>query len=118
MDLTKKPIIKALLKKYGATAEKKLGQHFILSKKALARMIAVAEIEKGDTVIEIGPGLGTLTQELAETGAKIIAIEKDGPMLDILKETLADYKNVKIIQADARTIGFGNLSAGKYKIVA
>ena len=118
MDLTNRTIIKDLLKRHGGKAEKYLGQHFILSKKALTQIVAAAEIKKSDTIIEIGPGFGTLTQELAGTGAKIIAIEKDPKMILILKETLADYKNIKIIQADARNIGFGNLYLKKYKIVA
>jgi len=124
MDLTKKQVIKNLLKEQGSTAKKGFGQHFILSKKVLAQMIAAAEIKKNDTIVEIGPGLGTLTQELAKSltaqagGAKIIAIEKDRLMAGILKKTLADYKNIKIIQADARNIGFGNLFLKKYKIVA
>jgi len=121
MDLTNKTVIKDLLKKHGAKPEKYLGQHFILSKKALAQMVTAAEIKKNDTIVEIGPGLGTLTQELAKTGTKIIAIEKDPAMIAILKETLADYKNIKIIQADARQmIDSGNQSDWdkKYKIVA
>ena len=69
MNLTNKTTIKDLLKRYGAKAGKKLGQHFILSKKALVKMVAAAEIKKNDTIIEIGPGLGTLTQELAKTRA-------------------------------------------------
>ncbi len=128
MDLTNKKIIKNLLKKYGTRPEKYLGQHFILSKKALAQMVAAAEIKKNDTIIEIGPGLGTLTQELAkiphflEKGGepKIIAIEKDPLMISILKETLIDYKNIKIVQADARITGVGHpfLNLKQYKIVA
>ena len=126
MNLTNKTIIKDLLKKYGIRPEKYLGQHFILSKKALAQIVAAAEIKKNDTIIEIGPGLGTLTQELARTlpgrragGAKIIAIEKDPKMINILGETLAGHKNIKIIQADARKIGVGHLFlSNKYKIVA
>jgi len=129
MNLTNKKIIKDLLKKYGAKAEKYLGQHFILSKKALAQMIESAEIKKTDTVIEIGPGLGTLTQELAKTGAKIIAVEKDPLMLNILKETLTVHKNIKIIQADARQLSISHPAGDhpkggdfqfskKYKIVA
>jgi len=127
MDLTNRTIIKDLFKKYGAKPEKYLGQHFILSKKALAQMVAAAEIKKNDTIIEIGPGLGALTQELAKIPhplkkserQKIIAIEKDPLMISILEETMADYKNIKVIKADARdAIGFGNLSLDKYKIVA
>jgi len=135
MDLTNRTVIKDLFRKYGVRPEKYLGQHFILSKKALAQMVAAAEIKKNDTIFEIGPGLGALTQELAKNlpgrragGAKIVAIEKDPEMISILKETLVDYKNIKIIQADARRlipgtnqlIGSGNQSIWdkKYKIVA
>ncbi len=129
MNLTNKTVIKDLLRKCGIRPEKYLGQHFILSKKALAQMIAAAEIKKNDTIIEIGPGLGTLTQELAKTGAKIIAIEKDPKMIDILGETLADYKNIKIVQADVRKLSilridsFGDkmgttIGEDRYKIVA
>ncbi|MFH1393146.1 MAG: 16S rRNA (adenine(1518)-N(6)/adenine(1519)-N(6))-dimethyltransferase RsmA [Patescibacteria group bacterium] len=122
MDLTKKSAIKELLEKYDVKAEKKFGQHFILSKKALVQIIAAAEIKKNDTIIEIGPGLGTLTQELSKSGAKIIAIEKDPVMINILSETLADYKNIKIIHSDARQISMSDIDVGhrykKYKIVA
>ena len=137
MELTNRRTIKDLLKRRGAKAEKYLGQHFILSKKALTQMVAAAEIKKNDTIIEIGPGLGVLTQELAKIphplkkggGPKIIAIEKDLKMILILKETLADYKNIKIIQADARhlwvseTYKFGDnlgikTTKNGYKIVA
>ena len=102
MELTNKRVIKELLEKYNAKPEKYFGQHFILSKKALSKMVAAAEIKAGGNIVEIGPGLGTLTRELAKTGANITAIEKDPLMIKILKETLADFKNVKIIRADAR----------------
>ena len=119
MNLTNKTVIKDLLKKHRTGPEKYLGQHFILSKKSLAKMITAAEIKKNDTIIEIGPGLGTLTQELAKTGAKIIAIEKDLKMISILKETQADYQNIKIIQADARKLSILRIdSLKRYKIVA
>jgi 16S rRNA (adenine1518-N6/adenine1519-N6)-dimethyltransferase len=118
MSLTNKSEIKRLLKKYNAKPEKYLGQHFLLSKNALAKMIGAADIKPSDTIIEIGPGLGTLTKKLAETGAKIIAVEKDPLMVSILKETLADYKNIQIIQADAREVIEVGLQSGRYKIVA
>lgn len=102
MNLTSRSEIKSLLKKYNARPEKYLGQHFILSKKALNLVMTASEIKENDTIIEIGPGLGTLTQELTKTGTNVMAIEKDPLMVKILKETLADYKNVQIIQADAR----------------
>ncbi len=119
MNLINKTTIKDLLKRHKTKPEKYLGQRFILSKKALIQMVAAAEIKKNDTIIEIGPGLGTLTQELAKTGAKIIAIEKDPKMINILEETLAGHKNIKIVQADARqllTLRIDGLK--RYKIVA
>ncbi len=122
MDLTNRATIKDLLKKHGTKANKGLGQHFILSKKALAQMIEAAEIKKNDTIIEIGSGLGTLTQELAKTGAKIIAIEKDPLMIAILKETLKDFENVKVVEEDARKISIFDIDIEyryfEYKIVA
>ncbi len=118
MDLTRISIIKKLLKKYNAKPEKYLGQHFLLSKRALRKTIEAAEIKPKNLIIEIGPGLGTLTQELAKTGAKIIAIEKDPLMNQVLKETLADCKNVKIIQADVRNLWVYETYKDGYKIVA
>ena len=129
MNLTDKKTIKSLFRKYVIRPEKYLGQHFILSKKALNKITEAAGIKENDTVVEIGPGLGTLTQELAKTGAKVIAVEKDPLMVSILKETLADFSNIKIIQADARKLSilridsFGDkmgikTAKTKYKIVA
>ncbi len=108
MDLTNRTDIKNLLEKYGAKPEKYLGQHFLLSKRALRQMVGAADIQKNDTVVEIGPGLGVLTRELAKTGANVIAIEKDDLMVLILKETLDSYKNASVIQADARKINWND----------
>ena len=111
---------------------KRLGQNFLISQKVLQRIIQTAELSKKDTVLEIGPGLGTLTQALAQRVKKVIAIEKDKRMVEILKDVLGDYKNVEIIQGDIlkdspsdtvlpkhkdcirRTV----LDAPKYKVVA
>lgn len=120
MDLTRKSEIKLLLKKYNAKPEKYLGQHFILSKNALKKMAEAAEIKSNDIIIEIGSGLGTLTRELAGSDVKIIAVEKDPLMISILKETLIDYKNIKIIQADIRQLLIYEINSWRkrYKIVA
>ncbi len=116
MELTNKRTVKELLEKYNTKPEKYLGQHFILSKQALASMVATAEIKKNDIIVEIGSGLGTLTQELAKTGAKTITIEKDPLMIRISKETLANHKNVKIIQADARQVSISEINASGGKM--
>ncbi len=116
MNLADKKTIRELLKKYGAKPEKYLGQHFILSDRALNEMIQAAAISNKDAVVEIGPGLGALTQKIAETGAKIVAVEKDGKMIEILREITANRKNVKIVHADARR--FTTPTTGAFKIVA
>ncbi|MEK7198041.1 MAG: rRNA adenine dimethyltransferase family protein, partial [Patescibacteria group bacterium] len=125
MNLTSKSDIKELLEKYNAKPEKYLGQHFILSKKAIQKMVETAEITTNDTIIEVGPGLGTLTKEIAENpacrqagGANIIAIEKDPLMINILKETLSAFKNIKVTQADARKTPLPppNLSGFRYRV--
>jgi 16S rRNA (adenine1518-N6/adenine1519-N6)-dimethyltransferase len=121
MDLTNRTTIKEILKKHNAEPKKWFGQHFILSKSALRKMVEATEIKSKDIIIEIGPGLGTLTQELAETQAKIFAIEKDELMMEILKDTLKNFNNVEIIQSDARQLSILRIHSGnegKYKIVA
>ena len=111
MDLTSPKIIKELLKKYQTGPNKGLGQNFLIDKNVLEKIIATADIQKNETILEVGPGIGTLTQELAtrlrqgfgearENGGQVVAIEKDEKMVEILAETLKEYKNVKIIQGD------------------
>ena len=100
MDLTSKKIIKNLLKRYNTYPSKRLGQNFLIKKSVLKKIIEAANLSSKDIVLEIGPGIGTLTQELAKRVKKVIAIEKDKKMIEILKETLKDFKNVKIIQGD------------------
>lgn len=116
MGLTNKSEIKNLLNKYNAKPEKYLGQHFILSERAIKNMLNAAKIKEDDTIIEIGPGLGTLTGRLIKTGASVVAIEKDPLMVEILKETLANRKNVKIIQADARQLSISEINVNGEKM--
>lgn len=112
-DLTKN--IKRMLASGGVKPSKGLGQSFLVSKMVLNKIIEVADIKPTDIILEIGPGTGILTQELAKKAEKVIAVEKDLKMVKILKETLKDYKNVKIIQADALSYEF---QIPNYKIVA
>ena len=97
MDLTSVKTIKELLEKYNAKASKGLGQNFLVHQLTLKRIIEAAELNPTDTVLEIGPGLGTLTQELAKYAKKVIAIEKDWVMVEMLKETLQNFKNTDVI---------------------
>ena len=89
--------MKEILKKYKIRPLKRLGQNFLLNRKVLEKTIQAADLKSDDIVLEIGPGLGVLTIELAKRVKKVIAIEKDRRMCEILKKVLKDYKNVEII---------------------
>ena len=108
MDLTSKKQIKDLLKEYRTYASKRLGQNFLIDKTVLRKIIEAADLKPNDTVLEIGPGIGTLTRELAKTARKVIAIEKDPKMVEILRETLKDYENIEIFRGDVLKIDFPN----------
>jgi len=110
--------LKNLLKKYQIFPSKGLGQNFLVDLPALKRIAEVAKISKEDTILEIGPGTGNLTLELAKKARKIIAVEKDQRMIQILKEVLGDFGNVEIIQEDILKTESLELIAKKYKLVA
>lgn len=90
----------AVLQKYNFTFQKKYGQNFLIDSHVLEKIMDAAEIGKDDCVVEIGPGIGTMTQYLAERAGEVAAVEIDKNLISILTETLADYKNVSIINED------------------
>lgn len=90
----------AVLQKYNFTFQKKYGQNFLIDSHVLEKIMDAAEIGKEDCVVEIGPGIGTMTQYLAERAGEVVAVEIDKNLIPILTETLADYKNVSIINED------------------
>jgi len=114
MNLTSPTVIKELLEKYNAKPSKGLGQNFLIDKNILDKIIAAANIKPSDTILEVGPGLGVLTQELAKHAKKVIAIEKDKTMIEILKETLKDFDNVEVIEGDILKIDFTTSSLREY----
>ena len=89
-----------LLRQFGVKPKKRLGQHFLIDEAVLERILSAAEISPGDIVVEVGPGLGTLTEGLAKRGAKVIAVELDSKLVPLLKKRLSDFPDVKIISAD------------------
>lgn len=91
----------AVLNRYGFTFQKKYGQNFLIDSNMLEKIIHEAGITKEDTVLEIGPGIGTMTQYLCENAGKVIAVEIDKNLIPILTEdTLKDYDNVRVINED------------------
>ena len=84
MDLSSPKEIKNILLQYDARPSKRLGQNFLINKNVLQKIILTANLNKNDVVLEVGPGIGTLTQELAKNAGKVIAIEKDKKMIEIL----------------------------------
>lgn len=116
--------VSALLKKYGLRPSKGLGQNFLVDENILRKIANVAEISAGDVVLEVGPGLGSLTRYLAVQARQVIAVELDGKMLPVLHETLAAFSNVKIIIGDVLKINPTELlasytqSASSYRVVA
>lgn len=89
-----------ILKAFGLRMSKKLGQNFLIDARIVQGIVEAAEIEPGDRVLEIGPGIGTLTQGLAEAGADVMAVELDKKLPAVLKETLKAYDNVRIVPGD------------------
>ena len=90
----------AVLQKYNFHFQKKFGQNFLIDERVLDRIISASEITKEDCVLEIGPGIGTMTQYLAERAGTVTAVEIDRALIPILEETLCDYSNVTVIHGD------------------
>lgn len=102
-----------IIKKYGFDFQKKFGQNFLIDPRVLDKIIAAAEITKEDFVLEIGPGIGTMTQYLAEAAREVTAVEIDRNLIPILKETLAEYENVSIINQDVLKVDIAALAKEK-----
>ena len=99
----------AVLQKYHFNFQKKFGQNFLIDTTVLDRIISSAEITKEDCVLEIGPGIGTMTQYLAEHAGSVVAVEIDKALIPILEETLQDYDNVTVINDDILKVDINRL---------
>ncbi len=91
---------KTIINKYEFTFKKKFGQNFLIDNHVLNKIISSAEIDENDVVIEIGPGIGTLTAEVAKKAFKVVAVEIDRTLVPILCDTLSDFDNIEIINED------------------
>jgi len=99
-----------VLQKYDFKFQKKFGQNFLIDTHVLDKIIRAANITKDDMVLEIGPGIGTMTQYLAEAAGKVIAVEIDKNLIPILEDTLSDYDNVRVINDDVLKVDLRKLA--------
>lgn len=99
-----------VLQKYNFSFQKKFGQNFLIDPHVLDKIIAAAEITKDDFVLEIGPGIGTLTQYLAEAAREVVAVEIDSTLIPILEDTLSAYDNVSVINEDVLKVNLRKLA--------
>ena len=108
------------IKKYNFAFQKRFGQNFLIDGHVIDKIVAAANITKEDTVLEIGPGIGTMTQYLAENAGKVYAVEIDKNLLPVLAETLAEFDNVTVINDDILKVDIKKLVGEntKVKVVA
>ena len=100
----------AVLQKYNFVFQKKFGQNFLIDTHVLDKIIRSAEITKDDFVLEIGPGIGTMTQYLACAAGKVVAVEIDRALIPILEDTLEGYDNVTVINDDVLKVDIAKLA--------
>ena len=112
---------KALLQRHGLEARKSLGQNFLVPGPFAERIVRIAGVKRGETVVEIGPGLGALTGALVDAGARVVAVDLDEAMVRVLRETFAGNDAVEIVHGDARELELAPIAAraegGKVRVV-
>lgn len=120
-----KPIIASpqvtqhILNRFKLRADKKLGQNFLIDENVVHQIVAAAELSEADTVLEVGPGIGTLTQGLAESKAKVVAVELDTRLLPVLATTLEGYDNVRVVHGDILKVNImEEIGAPEFKVCA
>ncbi len=103
----------AVLQKYGFNFQKKFGQNFLIDTHVLEKIISAAEIGPDDFVLEIGPGIGTMTQYLCEAAREVVAVEIDTKLIPILQDTLSEYDNVTVINDDILKVDLNKIAQEK-----
>lgn len=112
-------VVHYICKRFDIKMSKKLGQNFLIKRGIVDEIVHAAELTVGEPVLEVGPGIGTLTQGLAQSGADVTAIELDGRLLEVLDTTLASYDNVRIIHGDVLKLDVPTIMNHKpFKVVA
>lgn len=105
---------KEILKKHGFTFKKSLGQNFLTEPNILRKIVATAEITKETNVIEVGPGIGALTEHLGQSANQVLAFEIDDRLIPVLADTLAPYPNIKVLHQDVLTADLANIIAREF----
>jgi len=108
-SLTSPKVIKEILERHNFRFSKSLGQNFLIDRNIVEKIMEGAQVGEGDRILEIGPGIGTLTQELVSRGAKVVAVEIDKNLLPILEETLGTPSNLSIVHGDILKIDIEEL---------
>ena len=112
-------VVHYICKRFDIKMSKKLGQNFLIKRGIVDEIVHAAELTPGEPVLEVGPGIGTLTQGLAQSGADVTAIELDSRLLEVLDTTLASYDNVRIIHGDVLKLDVPSIMNHKpFKVVA
>jgi 16S rRNA (adenine1518-N6/adenine1519-N6)-dimethyltransferase len=101
---------KEIIRQYAVKPSKRLGQSFLMEENVIRRIAALAQVTKNDIVVEIGAGIGVLTEELAQNAAKLIAVEVDDRLVEVLKDKLFKYNNVEIYSGDILKFNFGEIA--------
>ncbi|MEE0451550.1 16S rRNA (adenine(1518)-N(6)/adenine(1519)-N(6))-dimethyltransferase RsmA [Peptacetobacter sp.] len=114
---------KDIVDKHGFKFSKSLGQNFLIDDNVIDKIIDGARVKEGDKVIEVGPGIGTLTREMAKRAEKVVAVEIDKNLIPILKETLSDFDNTEVVNEDILKVDINKLvdeklSGGPVKLIA
>ncbi len=117
-DVTSPRVIKELFERYGLNPRRHLGQNFLIDANIVHKIIAAAEIETGDTVVEVGPGAGALTLAMACSGADVVALEIDRGLTGLLKDLFQVWPNIKIIEQDALKINWFDLIGSHFTTAA
>ena len=113
LDLANTGVLVPLLQRHGFHTSKSLGQHFLISRKVLQAIVDACELDEGLPVLEIGPGVGTVTRALAERGAEVTAVELDTRALAVLQETIGDFPAVHVVQGDILAVDLPALLQGR-----
>ena len=108
-----------ILNRFKLRADKKLGQNFLIDENVVRQIVEAAELSEADTVLEVGPGIGTLTQGLAESKAQVVAVELDTRLLPVLATTLEGYDNVRVVHGDILKVNImEEVGAPEFKVCA